>query len=212
MTTFVVFHQWLKKYSKRHKYSKTYYVATKPTETYNPSPASIQLAPNLIFHIVFWRAFFCLFIVGASFHYDIDLIWLISWIRQLNTDANTDTMYKIDSSFSDGFYYQIDNDFPCSFYCINFNNLYEKYVFAIRLKNSMCLWNIVDQQRLIKTMISEIQKVTWWAVIFQYSTETTCLRDYSKENQRKTVAKNETRSEKMNKNRKDQTNTTPSDI
>ena len=71
---------------------------------------------------------------------------------QLNTDANTDTMYKIDSSFSDGFYYWIDSDFPCSFYCINLYNLYQKYVFAIRLKNSICLWNIVDQQRLIKTM------------------------------------------------------------
>ena len=44
VTAFVVFHQWLKKYSKRHKYSKTDYVATKPTETDNPSPASIQPA------------------------------------------------------------------------------------------------------------------------------------------------------------------------
>ena len=149
MAAFVVFHQWLKKYSKRHKYSKTDYVATKPTETDNPTPASIQLAPDLILHIVLWRAFFCHFIVRASFHYNIDLSWLISWIEQLNTDANTDTS---DKSFSGGFYYQIDNDFPCSFYCINLYSLYQKYVFAIRLKNSICLWNVVDQQRLIKTM------------------------------------------------------------
>ena len=88
MTAFVVFHQWLKKYSKRHKYSKTDYIATKPTDTDNPPPASIQPSANPIFHINFCRFFFSIFIINASIHYNVNCTWLNSWIMQLSTDTN----------------------------------------------------------------------------------------------------------------------------
>ena len=67
------------------------------------------------------------------------------------------------------------------------------YVFAINCRYCTCLWNIVEVHRLIKAMISEIQKAKWWSVRFQYSTESSCLRWYLRHHQ-KTVAKNENRS------------------
>ena len=183
MAAFVVFHQWLKKYSKRHKYSKTDYIATKSTETDNPSPSSIQPAAKLIFHIYFCQFFFSLCAINASIHCNIHCIWLNCWIMQLNNDTNTVTLLKIYSSFYFQWflYYRTDSDFPGVF-VVSIYIIYIRLCFCNELSIFHMSIKFWWSRKTTKTMSLEIQKDTWWSVRFQYSTKSSCLRWYNIKN------------------------------